>query len=98
MAQRSVRFHPHAEDEANRAYEWYSERNPASARAFLADLDHAVSRVQESPERWPSYHGTARRYIFQRFPFAKDPNCPKVLLSKPLCVWHTSIAYAALSW
>jgi plasmid stabilization system protein ParE len=67
MAQRSVRFHPQAEDEANRAYEWYYERNPTAARAFLADLEHAVRRVEESPERWPYYHGTARRYIFQRY-------------------------------
>jgi plasmid stabilization system protein ParE len=51
MAQRNVRFHPQAEDEANRAYEWYYERNPTAARAFLADLDHAVRRVEESPQR-----------------------------------------------
>jgi plasmid stabilization system protein ParE len=70
MAQRSVRFHPQAESEANRAYEWYHERNPNAARAFLADLDYAVSRVQEAPERWPHYHGAARRYLFQRFPFS----------------------------
>jgi plasmid stabilization system protein ParE len=70
MARRDVRFHPHAEDEANRAYTWYYEHNPAAARAFLADLDHAVSRVQKAPERWPLYHGTALRYIFQRFPFS----------------------------
>lgn len=70
MAQREVRFHPHAEDEVNRAYAWYDERNPAAARAFLDDLDHAVSRVQEAPERWPYYQGSARRYIFQRFPFS----------------------------
>jgi plasmid stabilization system protein ParE len=70
MERRDVRFHPRAEAEANRAYGWYYERNPAAARAFLADMDHAVSRVQESPERWPYYYGTAQRYIFLRFPFS----------------------------
>jgi plasmid stabilization system protein ParE len=70
MAQRSVRFHPQAEEEVQRAYSWYRERNPTAARAFLVDLDHAVLRVTEAPERWPFYHGQARRYIFQRFPFS----------------------------
>jgi toxin ParE1/3/4 len=70
MAQRNVRFHPEAEAEAQRAYRWYDERNPAAAGAFLADLDHAVSRVQEAPERWPIYQGAARRYVFQQFPFS----------------------------
>jgi toxin ParE1/3/4 len=70
MAQRNVRFHPQAEEEVQRAYRWYRERNPAAAQAFLADLDHAVLRVTEAPERWPLYHGQARRYLFQRFPFS----------------------------
>jgi plasmid stabilization system protein ParE len=70
MVRRDVRFHPHAEDEANRAYAWYHERNPTAAQAFLADLDHAIRRVQESPERYPYHHGTARRYLFLRFPFS----------------------------
>jgi toxin ParE1/3/4 len=70
MAPRNVRFHPAAEAEAQRAYQWYDERNPTAARAFLADLDHAVRRVQETPERWLVYQGAARRYVFQRFPFS----------------------------
>ena len=70
MAERRVRFHPQAEEEVQRAYRWYRERNPTAARAFLADLDHAVQRVTEAPERWPFYQGQARRYIFQRFPFS----------------------------
>jgi plasmid stabilization system protein ParE len=70
MAQRNVRFHPQAEEEVQRAYAWYRERNPTAARAFLADLDHAILRVTEAPERWPLYQGRARRYLFQRFPFS----------------------------
>jgi len=70
MEPRSVRFHPQAEQEAQRAFRWYNERSPTAAHAFLADLDHAVLRVAEAPERWPHYQGTARRYIFQQFPFS----------------------------
>ncbi len=70
MAPRSVRFHPEAEQEAQRAFQWYNERSASAARAFLADLDHAILRVTEAPARWPHYQGTTRRYIFQRFPFS----------------------------
>lgn len=58
MEPRNVRFHPQAEQEAQRAFRWYRERNPAAAQAFLVDLDHAVLRVAETPERWPHYRGT----------------------------------------
>ena len=70
MAPRNVRFHPQAADEAQRAYDWYHERNPSAAQAFSADLEHAINRVSDAPERWPFYHGPARRYVFQRFPFS----------------------------
>jgi hypothetical protein len=33
-----------------------------------ADLEHAINRVTDAPERCPFYHGPTRRYIFQRFP------------------------------
>jgi toxin ParE1/3/4 len=69
-APRSVRFHPQAADEAQRAYDWYDARNPSAAHAFAADLEHAIDRVTDAPERWPVYHGPTRRYVFQRFPFS----------------------------
>lgn len=53
MAPRNVHFHPQVEAEAQRAYRRYRERDPTAARAFLADLDHAVPRVTEAPEHWP---------------------------------------------
>jgi toxin ParE1/3/4 len=70
VAPRSVCFHPQVADEAQRAYDWYHERNPSAAQAFSADLEHAINRVTDAPERWPFYHGPARRYVFQRFPFS----------------------------
>jgi plasmid stabilization system protein ParE len=55
MVRPNVCFHPQAEEEVQRAYGWYHERNPTVARTFLADLDHAVMRVIEAPECWPFY-------------------------------------------
>jgi plasmid stabilization system protein ParE len=42
---RSVRFHPQAADEVQRAYNWYHERNPSAALAFCADLEQQVHGV-----------------------------------------------------
>ena len=41
MAGPSVRLHPDAIAEAKAAYEWYAERNPAAANAFI--MEYGVS-------------------------------------------------------
>lgn len=52
------------------ARQWYAERSPAVAEAFVVELDLAVERVREAPHRWPRYGIGARRYILPRFPFS----------------------------
>ena len=42
------------------AQRWYAERSPLAAKAFLAELDVAIERVLEAPERWPRYGKGAR--------------------------------------
>lgn len=70
MAQRNLSFHSDALQEAEAAKDWYAERSELAARAFVTELARAVHRVRESPNRWPRYGSSARRYIFQRFPFS----------------------------
>jgi plasmid stabilization system protein ParE len=43
---------------------------PQAAAAFLSELEHAVGRVREAPERWPRIAGRLRRYVLPRFPFS----------------------------
>jgi plasmid stabilization system protein ParE len=69
MSQPTVSFNPDANLEAEAAFDWYYERSPHAAHAFLQELNHAISCVCETPERWPEYGKTCRRYIFPRFPF-----------------------------
>jgi plasmid stabilization system protein ParE len=64
-----VSFHPEAVEEVETARRWYAERSPLAARAFLAELNLAVERVRETPERWPRYTKGVRRYVLPRFPF-----------------------------
>ena len=53
MAARNVRFHPEAIAEAHAAYEWYAERNPSAATAFISELDHAIRQIKSKPQVWP---------------------------------------------
>lgn len=70
MPSRPVELLPDALAEARATYDWYFERNPTAAAAFLAELDQAVDEISNAPERWPVFlHGT-RRFILRRFPFS----------------------------
>ena len=70
MAERPVEFHPDAVAEARAAFEWYQERNESAAGLFLTELDLAIERIAETPERWPLYLRGTRCFLLRRFPFA----------------------------
>jgi toxin ParE1/3/4 len=69
MSDPTFEFHPEALMQAWKARRWYTERNPQTGAAFLAELDHAQGRVPEHPDRWPAYLHETRRYRFWRFPY-----------------------------
>jgi len=65
-----LRFLAAAAAEVEGAAEWYGERSSEAREGFLAELDHAVTMIQEAPGRWPSYlHGT-KRILLRRYPFS----------------------------
>lgn len=63
-------LHEEAIAEARAARQWYEERSPAAAEAFLQELDHAIAQIEEFPEGWPPYMVGTRRYILRRFPYS----------------------------
>ena len=65
-----VSVHPEAGEEVETAGQWYAERSPPAAEAFLVEPYLAVQRIREAPHRWPRYGKGARRYILPRFPFS----------------------------
>ena len=69
MARPSVRLLPDAIAEAKAAYEWYAERNPFAANAFISELDHAISQIQTGPERWTMHLRGTRKFLLRRFPY-----------------------------
>jgi plasmid stabilization system protein ParE len=62
-------LHPQAIAEARGARRWYEDRNPEAAEAFMTELDLAITRIEETPRRWPLYLADTRRYLLRRFPF-----------------------------
>ncbi|MSQ27268.1 MAG: type II toxin-antitoxin system RelE/ParE family toxin [Dehalococcoidia bacterium] len=64
-----VEFHPDAAAEAQAAFVWYQERSNVAAQGFLAELDRAVARVEQHPDRWPSLGQGLRRCNLRGFPF-----------------------------
>ena len=70
MTKWQINFHPAALAEAEAARNWYAQRNPFAARAFVTELQGALRSIVDSPKRWPSFTENTRRYVFPRFPFS----------------------------
>jgi len=65
----SVEFHPAAQTELTTATDWYLERSKSAAAEFLREVQHAVQRIAESPERYPVTRNGRRRFVLLNFPF-----------------------------
>ena len=65
----SVEFHPAAQTELTAATDWYLERSKNAAAEFVREVQHAVQRIAESPERYPVTRKGRRRFVLLNFPF-----------------------------
>lgn len=66
----NVVFHPSAELEASNATSHYTNISKKLGKLFRLELEHAVSRVVQTPYAWHKIKGGFRRCILNRFPFA----------------------------
>lgn len=57
----SINFYPDAVDEARAAYQWYNQKSPSAALAFMSELDLAIERISLAPLARPEYVGETRR-------------------------------------
>ncbi|HYK03925.1 MAG TPA: type II toxin-antitoxin system RelE/ParE family toxin [Thermoanaerobaculia bacterium] len=65
----SLDFHPSTRRELLKHKKWYSERSPAAAARFEREIDHAITRIIEGPERYPLTRRGRRRFVMLEFPF-----------------------------
>jgi plasmid stabilization system protein ParE len=64
-----VSFHPAARAELLKHSKWYRDRSLTAAAGFEREIDHAVSRIAEAPERYPLTRRGRRRFVMLEFPF-----------------------------
>jgi plasmid stabilization system protein ParE len=51
------------------AADWYAERGPIAAEAFVKEIEKAVHEVSNAPSRWPLFVSGTRRFLLRRFPY-----------------------------
>lgn len=66
---RSLEFHRAARAELKDATEWYLARSVTAAAGFVHEVDHALARIQEAPERYPVTSRGRHRFVLLSFPF-----------------------------
>lgn len=66
---RGVSLHPAARAELLEAEDWYLHRSPTAAREFVREVDRAVARIMEAPQRYPVTRYGRRRFVLLEFPF-----------------------------
>ncbi|WP_437979388.1 type II toxin-antitoxin system RelE/ParE family toxin [Sorangium sp. So ce295] len=60
---------PAALAEAEEAAAWYAERDPRIAARFAEEIEAALNRIAEAPDRWPTARYGTRRVRLTRFPY-----------------------------
>ena len=65
----TIRFHPAADEELLDATEWYVERSATAAAGFVREIEHALARIAEAPERYPVTRFGRRRFVLLNYPY-----------------------------
>lgn len=65
----AVRFHPAADEELVDATDWYLARSGTAALGFVREIEHALARIGEAPERYPLTRFGRRRFVLLSYPY-----------------------------
>jgi toxin ParE1/3/4 len=65
-----VKFHPAARADLKEGKAFYRSRSPLAAVAFANEIETALSRIAESPQRYPLAEHETREFVMPwRFPY-----------------------------
>ena len=70
MSAARVDFTPEALREIDDAFEWYLERSPQAAEAFLREVDSGFAVIASASGIWPRFEAGTRRYVLRNFPYS----------------------------
>jgi len=62
-------FHPEARLEFRESAAFYEACRPGLGLAFANEIDSALGRILEAPDRWPAFEKDVRRCLVRRFPY-----------------------------
>ena len=65
-----LRFRPEALEDLRSAYLWYESKRPGLGEDFGLCVEAALALVRDNPLLGRPLHGTARRVLVRRFPYA----------------------------
>jgi toxin ParE1/3/4 len=63
-------FHPEALEEYREAANWYRNREPSLALRFVSEVEEAIGRIADGPERRRIIEEDVRRCLTHVFPYA----------------------------
>lgn len=63
-------YHPEAEAELAAAARFYERKVPGLGTRFRGEVDAAVPRILETPDRWRVLEHGIRRFLMRRFPYS----------------------------
>ena len=70
MNQKTLRIRFEAREEIDSAFEWYFERSPKAAAAFLSEIDVSLAQIVSHRQLYPLYTKNTRRRILEKFPYS----------------------------
>ena len=62
-------FHPEAENELNKAIDYYEDIEPGLGYDFALEINSTIKRTVELPKAWSVLEGDIRRSLVRRFPY-----------------------------
>ncbi len=62
-------FHPEAEEEFNKAIDYYEEQQAELGLDFSVEVYKTIQRIAANPKSWTSLSKSVRRALVYRFPF-----------------------------
>jgi toxin ParE2 len=70
MNRKSLRIRSEAQEEINAAFEYYFQRSPESADAFLTEVATSLRLIVYQPRLYPSLTKNTRRRVLEGFPYS----------------------------
>jgi plasmid stabilization system protein ParE len=64
-----AKLHEDAEDELERAHDYYEQKRAGLGREFVYEFRRGVDRILENPKSWAPLDEPYRRYRLHRFPY-----------------------------